>query len=193
MKFVIFGASTEADRLITDLVDNGVTSVNTATIRSMHNIDGGTRRSLTLGAWNHVIEGYELSSTDTASDGALKIWSATSGTFTQGSPNVTDGGQVLPETAGLTGFCLGCYTQTTLATTGSASYEICRVKVTDVFDANWPTVSGGGGSPDPPATNGPSVNLRRLIALAPVPPGVFWLCRRRRRRTQQHLVDRRTQ
>lgn len=144
MKFILFTASVSSQRLITNLRDAGV-GVNDAAVESMLNVGGGPGRAFTVGSWNHVIQGFTLSTTASSNDGVLKTWSATSGTLNVAAPDATNSGLDIEDDASRTGFYVGHLTQTTLGSGGDVSYDVCNVVLTDTFDANWPTASGGGG------------------------------------------------
>lgn len=182
-KFIIWAADIDSQRLITDFRDDG--AHNTAAVRSQHNVGGGPNAPLTLGAWNAVIHGYTVASTNAANDGVLRTWVATAGSFAFGSPTSVNSGLDIEQNAGRTGFAMGRFTQGTVAAAGSFGYDVCNVIVTDVFDPNWPTPSGGGGggsaSPIP-------ARLRRLLRLAALPivagpvSVALWRLKRRRGR-----------
>lgn len=174
-KFIIWSADVDSQRLITDFRDDG--AHNTAAVRSQHNVGGGPNAPLTLGSWNAVIQGYTVASTNTANDGILRAWVATSGTFSLGSPTSTNSAQDVEQNAGRTSFGLGRFTQGTLATGGSFGYDICNVVLTDVFDTNWPT-AGGGGSPTRPRLRFKAADVLMFVGVAPA--WIFLRLRRQR-------------
>lgn len=171
-KFILWPGDVDTQRLITDLRDNGAN--DTAGIRSQLNVGGGATGGLTLGAWNAVIQGYTLATTDSANDGALRTWIATSGTFNVGSPTTSNTGLDIEDETARTSFYLGHYTQTTLASGGSFGYDICNVVLTDTFDANWPTIASTGQPV--------RIRIRGDAAALPFAFVVPWLAWRRRQR-----------
>jgi hypothetical protein len=115
-------------------------------------LDGGVdpinSSAYTTDVWLHWQVEVSPGTSDVADDGYYKLWTATSGTMTYASPHGTVTGVAFTDgQRGAQGSFKWGHFMNDSCCVNAWTIEFADFEIATTFDANWPTTSGGGGSP----------------------------------------------